>query len=252
MSDNQFVNKRIDSIYDYLKKHRRASIEELSQALYMSQSTIRRDLAEMQQKGMIARYHGGAMLRDGIDELSIFTRLEKDADRKEQVAEIAARHIPDFYSVFIDNSTTCLALASKLDLTGKLVVTNGLQLALQLSRKKDIQLVMPGGSVHFNTNALTGSMATRTMRTFRLDLMLFSCAAFNESGIYERSLETTQLKQVVSEQCKYRMLVADESKLSANATYRITGPENIDAVVTDAPDSKLSELVMRGAHIFNI
>lgn len=252
MSENQFVNKRIDSIYEYLKKHRRASIEELSQTLYMSQSTIRRDLAEMQQKGMIARYHGGAMLRDGADELSIFTRLEKDAEGKQRVAEIAVRHIPEFYSVFIDNSTTCLALAQKLDLANKLVVTNGLQLALQLSRRKDVQLVMPGGSVLFNTNALTGSMTTRIMRNFNLDLMLFSCAAFSENGIYERSFETTQLKQVVTEQCRCRILIADASKLGAGATYRITGPENIDAVITDASDARTEALTARGAHVFNI
>ena len=252
MSDNQFINKRIDSIYEYLKKHRRASIEELAKALYMSQSTIRRDLAEMQQLGMIARYHGGAMLRDGADELSIFTRLEKDAERNKRVADTAVRHIPEFYSVFIDNSTTCLALAQKLDLAGKLVITNGLQLALQLSRRKDVQLVMPGGSVHFNTNALTGSMATRMMRTFEPDLMLFSCAALSERGIFERSLETTQLKQVAAEQCRCRILIADESKLNASATYRIAGPEDVDAVITDAPDERISALKASGAHVLNM
>lgn len=252
MPDNQFVNKRIDGIYEYLKKHRRASIEDLAKALYMSQSTIRRDLAEMQQLGMIARYHGGAMLRDGADELSIFTRLEKDTEHKQRVAEIAIRHIPEFSSVFIDNSTTCLALTQKLDLAGKLVVTNGLQLALQLSRRKDVQLVIPGGSVHFNTNALTGSMATRMMRTFTPDLMLFSCAALSEKGIFERSLETTQLKQVVTEQCRCRILIADESKLGASAAFRIARPEDMDAIITDAPDERISALKATGAHLLNI
>ena len=251
MSDDQFVNKRIDSIYEYLKAHRRASITELAQTLYTSESTIRRDLAEMQQKGLIARYHGGAMLRDGTDELSIFVRLERDADRKERTARLALGRLPAFDSVFIDNSTTCLALARMLDLQNKMVVTNGLQLALQLSRKKDVHTVIPGGAVQFGASATAGSLTTRMMQMFAFDLMLMSCAAMNERGIYERSLETTQLKQIVMERSKHKVLIADASKLDTDAAYRIAGPEVLDEIITDAPDDKIDALRRSGVTVFN-
>lgn len=251
MSVDQFVNKRIDSIYGYLKTHRRASITELAQTLYTSESTIRRDLAEMQQKGLIARYHGGAMLRDGTDELSIFVRLERDAERKERTARLAVGRLPEFDSVFIDNSTTCLALADMLDLQNKLVVTNGLQLALQLSRKKDVQLVMPGGSVQFGASATTGSLTTRMIKLFNFDLMLMSCAAVSEKGVCERSLETTEIKQVVMEQSAHKVLVADESKLDASASFRIADPAVFDEIVTDAPDERLVALRAAGVNVIN-
>lgn len=89
-----FVNERAYQIMDHLKIHKKATIAELSKALFASESTIRRDLAEMQEQGLIARYHGGAILLEGIGETSIFFRAEKDQEAKDACAAIAQKHIP--------------------------------------------------------------------------------------------------------------------------------------------------------------
>ena len=111
-----FVNERFNSITEYLKEHKRASVTELSNVLYVSPATVRRDLLEMQKMGLVARTHGGALYLDNSDEVSIFVRLEKDSLEKELTASVALDRIPPFQTVFIDNSSTCLALAERMDL----------------------------------------------------------------------------------------------------------------------------------------
>ena len=106
-----FINKRTDSILEYLKRNKKATVEDLSTALYASESTIRRDLAELQTNGLIARYHGGAMLLEDAGEISLFARSEQDMRDKEICAAIAVNRLPKFNTVFIDNSSTCRALA---------------------------------------------------------------------------------------------------------------------------------------------
>ncbi len=74
-----FTTERFKEIEDYLKKHQRATIEELSKMLYVSEATIRRDLNEMQKLGMVKRTHGGALLTSEENEPNIFVRIEKNA-----------------------------------------------------------------------------------------------------------------------------------------------------------------------------
>ena len=92
----------------------------------------------MQNMGLIERSHGGAILPENAEEVSIFLRMERNASEKERVATKAIFHIPPFKSVFIDSSSTALALAERIDLSHKTVVTNNLQTAIQLSKKKNI------------------------------------------------------------------------------------------------------------------
>ena len=215
-----FVNERFKLISEYLKEHKKASVEELAEFLYVSTATVRRDLLEMQKMGMVARTHGGALYIENSDEVSIFVRLEKNAKEKEMAASVSLGNLPPFQTVFIDNSSTCLALAERMNLAHKTVITNGLQIALKLSQKENVHLIMPAGEVHFNTNSVSGSLTCNLLRSFNIDLMLSSCAAIDERGSYEFSLDTIQLKQVALEQSQRRILVVDNNKFFQNAPYR--------------------------------
>ena len=181
-----FSNERYNLIFDYLKNNRKATVDELAGFLYVSSATIRRDLKEMQKLGLIVRSHGGALLRETANEVSIFVRREKNAREKEQAALKAMPYVTGFQSVFIDNSSTCLILAEKLNLENRTVITNGLQIAMRLTQKQNVNLIMPGGVVHYNTNSVTGGLTCNTLRNLRVDLALVSAAAVyvhrHESG----------------------------------------------------------------------
>ena len=227
------LTERQNEILRKLKENKSASVTELAKDLYVSEATIRRDLAEMKSMGLIERSHGGALLPENAEEISIFFRMEKNASEKEHAATKALPHIPPFKSVFIDSSSTALALAERIDLNFKTVVTNNLQTAIQLSKKPNINLILLGGSVHFNTNSATGSWTTRQLEDFAFDLMISSCAAVIDGGAYERSLDQKEIKRAVFLRCKKKLLIFDHTKFTAEGTYRSAALKDYDIIVTD-------------------
>jgi len=227
------LTERQNEILRTLKENKTAVVSELAKDLFVSEATIRRDLAEMKSMGLIERSHGGALLPENAEEISIFFRMEKNASEKERAATKALPHIPPFKTVFIDSSSTALALAERIDLSFKTVVTNNLQTAIQLSKKPNINLILLGGNVHFNTNSATGSWTARQLQDFSFDLMISSCAAILGSEVFERSLEQKEIKRVAFERCRYRVLLIDHTKFSAHGTYRLSALSDYNVVVTD-------------------
>ena len=227
------LTERQNEILRQLKENKSAAVAALAKDLYVSEATIRRDLAEMESIGLVERSHGGALLPENAEEISIFFRMEKNASEKERAATKALPYIPPFKSVFIDSSSTALALAERIDLSFKTVVTNNLQTAIQLSKKPNINLILLGGNVHFNTNSATGSWTARQLADFSLDLMISSCAAIIGNEVFERSLEQKEIKRVAFEHCKKRILLIDHSKFTAHGTYRLSDLRDYDLIATD-------------------
>ncbi len=234
------LTERQNEILRELKDKKTASVTKLAKKLYVSEATIRRDLAEMKSMGLIERSHCGALLPENAEEISIFFRMEKNANEKERAATKALPHIPSFKSAFIDSSSTALALAERIDLSYKTVVTNNLQTAIQLSKKPNLNLILLGGSVHFNTNSTTGSWTARQLEDFSFDLMLSSCAAVIGNETFERSLEQKEIKKTAFVRCKKKILLIDHTKFEANGTYRLANLSDYDIIVTDcAPETDL-------------
>ena len=229
------LTERQNEILRRLKENKTAVVSDLAKDLYVSEATIRRDLAEMKSMGLIERSHGGALLPENAEEISIFFRMEKNASEKERAATNALPYIPAFKSVFIDSSSTALALAERINLNFKTVVTNNLQTAIQLSKKPNINLILLGGNVHFNTNSATGSWTARQLADFSFDLMISSCAAVLGSEVFERSLEQKEIKRVAFEHCKKRVLLIDHTKFESQGMYRLSSLKDYDLIVTDAP-----------------
>ena len=227
------LTERQNEILKRLKENKSAGVNELAKELFVSEATIRRDLAEMKSMGLVERSHGGALLPENAEEISIFFRMEKNAREKERAATKALAHIPYFKSVFIDSSSTALALAERMDLNHKTVVTNNLQTAIQLSKKPNINLILLGGNVAYNTISATGSWTTRQLSDFSFDLMLSSCAAVLDGAAYERSLDQKELKRMAFKNSKMRVLIIDHTKFGGHGTYRLAGLDEYDFVVTD-------------------
>ena len=227
------LTERQRDILKSLETNRKISVNKLAKQLYVSEATIRRDLSEMQTMGLIERRHGGAVLPENSEEVSIFFRMERNAIEKERVATKALLHVPPFKSVFVDSSSTALALAQRLDLSYKTVVTNNLQTAILLSKKNNVNLIVLGGNVSFNNNSSTGTWTARQLEDFSFDLMLTSCAAVHSGATYERSIEQKEIKKVAFLHCQKKMLLVDHTKFNAFGTYRLTSLTDYDFVVTD-------------------
>lgn len=228
---------RSREILDYMKKKKSASVEELARALFVSGATIRRDLIELQKTGLVERTHGGAVLIEDSSEISIFIRRAKNIREKLIATEIALRHLPDFSIVFIDNSSTCLALVEKMNFTHKTIVTNGLQIALCVAQKEgENLLILPGGEVAGNTTAVAGAMTVNALHDFRFDLALLSCSAVDADGSYELSPEAMQIKKVAIERSRTKVLIFDHTKCDTHAPYHTAPLDAYNMIVCDARD----------------
>lgn len=227
------ILSRQREILSLLKENKSITVKQMAKELYVSEATIRRDLTELEKLGLLTRCHGGAILADNSNEVSIYVRMGNNAKFKQQVVNTALSHIPQFNSVFIDSSSTALALAERMDLSNKTVVTNNLQTAIQLSKKPNVNLIILGGNVYFNTLSATGGWTVKQLDDFYFDLMICSCAAIIEEGVYERSLEQKQIKQTALSRSKKKILLFDHTKLNAEGRYRCSTLDNYDLVITD-------------------
>lgn len=228
------TDTRQEKILSYLKEHVTSTVKELAAALYVSDATIRRDLTEMQNLGLLKRSHGGAVLLETADEISIFVRMAENAKEKEAAATKALAHLPtDFKTVFLDSSSTVLALAQRMDLSNKTVVTNGLQTVLHLAKIRGINLIMPGGSLSTTGISITGSWTNNLLSEFRYDLMLASCAAITDRSIYETSLDQREIKRTVFDRSDCHILIADHTKFSKTGAYRFQDLSAFDKIVFD-------------------
>lgn len=233
MSKNMKNQERNDRIFEYLKQHKRAKVGELASALFVSETTVRRALDELQDFGLVERTHGGAVLNENADEISVFVRINKNAKEKEQLATTALEFIPDFGTLFLDNSTTALALAERLNLAHKTVVTNNLQAALLLSARHGVTILFLGGEVLYRSNSVAGSMTMRELSGMRFDLMLGSCAAISEEGAFENAFGQFEINRLAISESRHRILLVDSSKFEARGSYLLAPLSDFDLIVTD-------------------
>lgn len=229
-----FLQERQSKIIDILKRERSANVKFLADKLYVSEATVRRDLRELHSLGLIERSHGGAILPNNSNEVSLFIRMTKNAKAKQQIATKALPLLPKFNSVFIDSSSTALALAERMDLSFKTVITNGLQTAVQLSKKANVTVLQLGGMVQSNTNATSGLWTAKQLESFSFDLMISSCAAVQGGVAHERSLDVRELKLAAFTRSRQKLLIVDQTKFQTHGTYRLVALSEYDLVATDA------------------
>ena len=241
------LNERQNQIISYLKENKTANVKALSKILYVSEATVRRDLKTLGAMGLLERCHGGALFPENTDEQPLLFRVRKSTTEKNQVVQRALGALPPFRSVFMDGSSTVLALAEHLNLSSKTVITNSLQTALVLSRRPDVNLLMLGGVVRHNTNTTIGSYTAKQIELINVDLMLCSCAAIRGGECAERSLEQAELKRTVFERSSRRVLLVDNTKFGAFGTYSLLKLTDFDTVITNRkPDDDILSL---GANI---
>ena len=230
--------ERYEQILKILDEETYISATMLSERLYVSLPTIRRDLAELQKRGMILRSHGGAkkIQADSIVAPLNF-RKTVNSTNKRQLCKIAAQLINDNDIIFVDSSTTTLQIADFIVLKNNVtVITNGITLASLLAAK-GVKTLCTGGEIFENSLANFGSFAEDFIRRFNIDITFFSCYGINEKGMLtDPSLPETQIRRIAINQSQKNVFLCDRSKLSLSAPYNLTHIQNIDYIVTNAPE----------------
>ena len=126
-----------------------------------------------------------------------------------------------------------------MDFRYKTIVTNGLQLAVKLSKKNDVKIIFLGGVIQPSSLSTNGSFASSMLERFRIDLMLSSCASIRLDGTYETTPETMQIKHDAFLRSDKHILLADKNKFGYSYPYRTQKLGDYDAIYTNADDSLL-------------
>ena len=227
--------ERYDKILAILEEEQYISAARLSEMLYVSLPTVRRDLAELGRRNRIVRSHGGAkMIQPEHIVAPLDFRKTVHATEKRALCRRAATLVNDNDIIFIDASTTTLQMADFLsDKMGITVITNGIPLAMLLVQK-GIKTYCTGGEIFENSLAHFGSFAEDFIRRFNIDTLFFSCHGVNSQGMLnDPSLPETQIRKVAIEQSKKTVFLCDETKFSLSTPYNLVSLDTLDTVITD-------------------
>ncbi len=238
------TEERQRQILELLKVRQSVTVAFLSRNLYASEATIRRDLNQMSQRGLLRRLRGGAALLEGINnDAPLLVRAALNRERKERIACLALELIRNSSAIFMDSSSTVTALAEKLDRFHNLsVVTNGLVTLNTLNEFPAVKLICSGGLLQ-NNASFVGQLAEEAFRSRRAELAFFSCCGLSgEFGASEAREETASLKRAMLRGAKKRVLLCDRTKVGEDYFCRSCGLEEIDVLVTDqAPPPELEQ-----------
>ncbi len=227
-------SERHQKILEIIEKKQFVSVSDLADELFVSEPTVRRDLAFLEADGLIRRSHGGAASKQGTD--TPFTYREGKVPRvKLNMSRAAASLIEDGDTVFIDGSTSCRHIADHLEgLSGVTVVTNGVPIMAKLSQLSDITVYSTGGQLIKNSQSYAGVRAQLFVTDFYFDKMFFSSSALDSAGnITDYSLPETQLRRSVFERARKKIFLCDSSKLDTSCGYFVASLRDIDTVVSD-------------------
>ena len=247
------TEERQNSILEILKKEKTATVHALARQLYVSEATIRRDLTEMEMNGLLRRSHGGAVLLErDAGEPSFFVRKEENATEKRAIAQAVLPHLVHDRTFFLDASSTVRTLATVWDTAGKTLITTGIETALLFSRQKDVEIILPGGGVHYLSGAVCGVLTLRQLEDFRADVFLCSCGGISSDGaLTESTIEHGEIKASMLRRAKKNILLVDHTKFSRFRTYAYAKLQDFDMLVTDEmpPDAIVELCRLSGVEI---
>ena len=246
------ITNRQNEIAQYLRKKKYAKINEIAAHFYISGATVRRELQELERLGLVHRDHGGAGIAEHAEDISISIRQILNADSKLHLARLAMNTLPEYKTVFIDNSSTALVLAQRLNFKHKTVVTNGVTAAMQIAKEDDTTVYLLGGKYQYYAGALVGTATVKEIEQMQFHLVICSCTSISAKGVYESSVEQRDIKRAAIQNSQYRILLVDSTKFNQNAMYRTCGLSDFDDIYTDASEETLSPLrALEGVRIIS-
>lgn len=232
---NMFEEERLQQIVTYVQKHFRASVQELCTAFTVSESTIRRDLRELEARNLLKRAHGGAV---SIDSMKFEPTYQEKEDRfqeeKKNIAKRAAELIRDGDTLIIDSGTTTYYLAQELTSFKNLtVVTNSILVTQKLSEYEGIDVMSTGGLLRRNTMALVGPVAEGVLDKFHADKVFLGTNGLDgKFGLTTPDIVEASVKHKMLTAADQVILLADHSKLGAVSFTRFGGLEDVDICIT--------------------
>ena len=259
MSTQPSGQERQQLILEQIQKTGSVSIDEICSLFQVSIATARRDLDLLEKRGRLRRTHGGAesvqhLLYEPFRRVSTFQeQVEKHGAEKRRIALAAAEMIEDGEVISITSGSTTMQLTRSLPAHRKLtLVTNTVNVAMELSSGPEVSVFVTGAFMHAGWFSLIGSAAIETVRTIRADkTFLGANGADAQHGLTAFHPEEAGFNRALAMQARKRIALVDRSKLGVIATHQFCPTEWLDLVITDdqATDAEIQPVLDLGIEV---
>ena len=227
--------ERQDQIMQILEKKKSISVTALSQLLYVSQPTVRRDLSVLEEQGKVQRTHGGVVLRNVSDaEIPLMFREDQNNASKKAIAEKARKFIHNGDVIFLDASSTASYLIPHLEkYTDIIVVTNSPKTSIRLG-EKGIKNYCTGGLLLKHSIAYVGSETEKFISNINADVFFFSSRGYAESGmITDSSEQEVNVKKAMLKNAEKSYYLCDTSKKGKKYAFNICAIDDIAGIIDE-------------------
>lgn len=221
-------------------------VDELAQRFGVTPQTIRKDLNELCDMGVLQRFHGGAMAPSGIANLAYEARRQLATDAKRRIGLRTAALIPDGSSLLMNIGTTTEQVAMALrERHGLMVITNNINVANILRGYSHIEVIVAGGVVRHSDGGVVGEAAVDFIRQFRVDYAVIGTSAIDADGaLLDYDYREVKVARAIMEGARETILVADSMKYARSAPVRIGRLGEVDYFVTDAaPPAAIAQIL---------
>ncbi|QDH20651.1 DeoR/GlpR family DNA-binding transcription regulator [Saccharibacillus brassicae] len=239
--------KRHEKIMEILIERQEIGVGELSSLLDVTGKTIREDLARLEEKGLLTRVHGGAMLaqNDQFGILSPRGTGDRHAAEKAEIAARALRYIEPGDIIALDGGGTTLEMARQLENAPLTVITNDLFILSELARKDRIRLVVPGGERV--RNVLIGPGSADFVGGLNISKAFLSATALHaELGASIYTGDLVPYKKALVRTARHVYGVVEHQKFGNFALWTFADCADLDVIITDGGlDAAQKELFAR-------
>ena len=232
--------QRQQQILEFIRTHKSAQVVELSSEFGISLSTVRRDLREMEEEGLINRVHGGAVIADNDYESPLLLRSNHYSAEKERIGKAAADLVQNDETIIITSGTTTEMmlpyLAQKQNLT---IITNAITIAYKLGQYEHIEVIVLGGWLRRTEYSLLGHIAMQALQDLQASKVFHGIYGIDiESGLTGTFLPEVQTDRAIFAAANELIILADSSKFNQVGPVRLAPIDDITTLITDAGISR--------------
>ncbi|MBM7586043.1 DeoR family fructose operon transcriptional repressor [Bacillus pakistanensis] len=231
-------------ILELLEGKKVVKIQELAEATSSSESTIRRDLSQLEKQSKLKRIHGGASLLQRIgEELSVIEKSTKNIGEKDRIAKYAASLVREGHCIYLDAGTTTFQMIPYLTAKNIIVVTNGLT-HLEALIEKNVKTYLIGGYAKQKTRALIGSGAITSLQNYRFDSCFMGVNGIHlEHGFTTPDPEEAFVKSLAMQLSQQAYVVTDHTKFNEVTFSKVAELEEATIITNEIENDLLNEFL---------
>ena len=229
------IYERQETILNYLKEKKISTIKELSKIVWASESSVRRDIKVLEQKGYVDQVYGGVTLAGYSNKvIPIGLRDSNNSTVKDELAKEASKYIFDGATILMDGSSTVRRIIKYTNIYKNLKIITNNQLIFSECSNPQIKLYCTGGLFDSQSNIFTGNAAENYIDSINADIVFFSSQAISNDGeISDVSEGETSLRKKMLSRSKTKIFLCDSSKLGLEKTFVLCTKNDIDLIICD-------------------